>query len=365
MTQRSAGLTGIFCVIAVAVALFLPGASLPSAADSGQAVGAFINAHRAWMVGAWLTFPEMVFFLWFAVGLRDYLRRTGDRAENLNLLMVSGALATVAGGLIATTLQIVIGIVPLHDLGVRGMRALYVGWLASGVPVVFMPLTLMLFAAARSMHVHRSAPGWLVGTGYTAAAASVICPLGSSHERVADPKRTDRTLVRTIVRGLRIVIRHPLVAVPILANARRGFIHKDRAEVQRKPKTVKTAEPSPVRIRPVGMPISIVPAAAARVDPGTGIHIGMARVVVVVGMRIGIMRGAIIVRRPVNGAVGSGPRRRCVRRSRHGDRTSNWCSGMPSPEHRATAGSITRHLPLMSLCVYNHSRRRRHRERNS
>lgn len=175
MTERSAGWAGIFSLIAVAIALFLPGGSLPSAADSGQAVGAFIDAHHAaWMIGAWLTFPEMVFFLWFAIGLRSYLRRGGDRVESLNLLMLSGALATVAGGLIATTLQIVIGIVPAHDLGVQGVRALYVGWLASGVPVVFMPLALMLFAAARSMHVHRSAPGWLVGIGYVAAAGSVL-----------------------------------------------------------------------------------------------------------------------------------------------------------------------------------------------
>jgi hypothetical protein len=175
LSERSAGWAGIFCVIAVAIALFLPGPSLPSAADSGQAVGAFIDAHRAaWMTGAWLTFPEMAFFLWFTVGLRNRLRSGGARDDGLTLYMLTGALGTVAAGLVATSLQIVLGIVPLHDLGEQSTRALYVGWLASGVPVIFMPLALMLFAAAHSMRVNRSGPGWLVATGYAAAGASVL-----------------------------------------------------------------------------------------------------------------------------------------------------------------------------------------------
>jgi hypothetical protein len=175
LIERSAGWAGIFCVIAVAIALFLPGPALPSAADQGQVVGEFIDSHRvAWMAGAWLTFPEMAFFLWFTVGLRSYLRRNGDADDSLTLYMLGGALGTVAAGLVATTLQIVLGIVPIHDLTLPGTRALYVGWLASGVPVLFMPLALMLFAAAYGMHRCRSTPGWLAGLGYVTAAASVL-----------------------------------------------------------------------------------------------------------------------------------------------------------------------------------------------
>lgn len=175
MTDRSTGWAGILCVVAVAVALFLPGPSLPSAADSGKAIAAFIDVHKfAWMLGAWLTFPEMVFFLWFAVGLRNVLIRHGAGGGGLPIYMLGGAIATIAAGLIATTLQVVLGIVPSQELGLRETKTLYVGWLVSGVPVLFMPLAMMQFAATLAMQRYALAPAWLTGIGYAGAAVSAI-----------------------------------------------------------------------------------------------------------------------------------------------------------------------------------------------
>ena len=175
MSDRSAGWAGILCVIAVAIALFLPGPALPSAADSGTAIATFIADHNfAWMLGAWLTFPEMVFFLWFAVALRNVLIRNGAGGGGLPLYMLGGAIATIAAGLIATTLQVVLGIVPSQELGVIQTKTLYVGWLVSGVPVLFMPLAMMQFAATLGMQKYALAPSWLTGIGYAGAAVSAI-----------------------------------------------------------------------------------------------------------------------------------------------------------------------------------------------
>ncbi len=177
ISPAAAGWSGILCIVAVAIALFAPGFPLPSAADSGVSVNAFIEAHRAaWMLGAWLTFPELVFFLWFFVGLGAYLRPVPGWSEGLELYMLAGAIGTVAAGLIATTLQIVLGIVPFGDLGPGAVRALYVGWLASGVPVLFMPLAATLFVASEGLRSHPSAPPWLAGVGY---AATILCVLGT------------------------------------------------------------------------------------------------------------------------------------------------------------------------------------------
>ena len=177
VSQLSAGWAGILCIAAVAVALFVPGFPLPSAADSGDAVNAFLDAHRvAWMLGAWLTFPELAFFLWFMAGLAAYLRRASSRLDGLMLYMLAGAIGTVAAGLIATTLQIVLGVIPFADLGPAAVRALYVAWLASGVPVLFMPLAATLFAAAEGLRSDTSAPVWLAGSAY---ATMFLCVLGT------------------------------------------------------------------------------------------------------------------------------------------------------------------------------------------
>ena len=177
VSQLAAGWSGILCVIAVAIALFFPGLPLPSATDSGASIGAFLDAHRAaWMIGAWLTFPELVFFLWFIVGLRTYLLDASGRREGLMLYMIAGAVCTIAAGLIATTLQIVLGVIPVGELGSAAVRTLYVAWLASGVPVLFMPLAATLFAAAEGLRNHPTAPPWLSGLAY---AATLLCVLGT------------------------------------------------------------------------------------------------------------------------------------------------------------------------------------------
>lgn len=175
ISPRSAGWAGVLCIAVVAIALFVPGFPLPSAADSGAAVNAFLDAHRAaWMLGAWLTFLELLFFLWFTAGLYTYLRQSAGRSEGLMLFMLAGAISAVAAGLIATTLQIVLGVVPFADLGPAAVRALYVAWLVSGVPVLFMPLAAMLFAAAEGLRTNRSAPRWLAGFGYAAMLCCIL-----------------------------------------------------------------------------------------------------------------------------------------------------------------------------------------------
>src|SRR6516162_2967070 len=174
MSERSAGWSGILCIVVVAIALFLPGYPLPSATDSGRVVGAFLDAHRgAWLLGAWLTFPETVFFSWFVLGLRKYLGRAFSTNEGLMLYMLAGAFGAVAAGLVGTTLQILLGIVPASQLGPAPIKAFYVGWLAC-VPVVFMSLAAMLFAAAHGMRRRQLMNGWLAGIGYVAALLYVL-----------------------------------------------------------------------------------------------------------------------------------------------------------------------------------------------
>jgi hypothetical protein len=178
ISPRSAGWAGVLCVAAVAIALFVPGFPLPSAADSAAAVNTYLDAHRAaWMLGAWLTFPELVFFFWFIGGLYAYLRNGAGRSDGLLLFMLAGAVGAVAAGLIATTLQIVLGIVPFADLGPAAVKALYVAWLVSGVPVLFMPLAAMLFAAAEGLRTHPSTPLWLAGLGYAAMLCCILATL--------------------------------------------------------------------------------------------------------------------------------------------------------------------------------------------
>lgn len=177
ISHRSAGWGAILCVIVVAIALFVPGFPLPSATDSGASISAFLDAHRtAWELGAWLTFPELVLFLWFIIGLQMYLRQASSRNDGLMLYMLAGAVCTVAAGLVATTLQIVLGVIPSVELGPVAVRSLYVGWLASGVPVLFMPLAATLFAAAEGLRTHPLAPRWLTGLAYV---ATLLCVLGT------------------------------------------------------------------------------------------------------------------------------------------------------------------------------------------
>lgn len=177
VSPRSAGWAAILCIAVVAIALFVPGYPLPSAADSGASVSAFLDAHRsAWLLGAWLTFPELAFFLWFFIGLRAYLRKTADVDEGLMLYMLAGAISTVAAGLVATTLQIVLGVLPSAALGAVAVKTLYVGWLASGVPVLFMALAATLFPAAVALKSNPEAPASLAIFGY---AATVFCVLGT------------------------------------------------------------------------------------------------------------------------------------------------------------------------------------------
>jgi hypothetical protein len=174
VSERSAGWAGIFCVVAVAIAVFVRGYPLPSAADSGNAIAAFLTAHRlAWLVGGWLTFPEAVFFLWFFSGLLSRLRRLNVANDALRWFALSGAIGTVAAGLIATSLQIVLGVLPSGELGAVTIKALYVGWLASGVPVLFMPLAIAVGAVSLSL---RRLPSvrLLEWSGYCAVALSVL-----------------------------------------------------------------------------------------------------------------------------------------------------------------------------------------------
>lgn len=88
--------------------------------------------------------------------------------------MLAGAAGTVAAGLIATTLQIVLGLVPGKALGDTGMAALYAAWLASGVPVLFMPLAVMQFGGVEAMRRYTPIPGWLTAVGYAGVTASVL-----------------------------------------------------------------------------------------------------------------------------------------------------------------------------------------------
>jgi hypothetical protein len=176
--ERSAGWS-VICYIGVLVlATFLNNGMPPSDTRPGDAA-LIIDSHRnAMLLGAWLTFPASAFFLWFLVGLRDYLGKAGSgRQEGLATLALGAGIVMVAGSLWAAGLQIA-AVYPIPDVYMRnGLASIYAAFTFTQGGLGYAPVAVFLFACAHSMRRHASAPGWLSTLGYLAGCGASIATL--------------------------------------------------------------------------------------------------------------------------------------------------------------------------------------------
>jgi hypothetical protein len=174
--QRSAGWSGIVFIVLAIVGAILPGAP-PPGTETGQSLVAYLDAHRsAWLFGGWLVFPQTVFFVWFVVGLRNYLQGAPAGDDTLPLYALIGGILSAGVALIAGGIQIALGFVPAADLGPNVVKALYVVWLIAGTPLIFMPTTVLTFASGHCLRRQASAPKWLAAVSYVTA---IVCALAT------------------------------------------------------------------------------------------------------------------------------------------------------------------------------------------
>ena len=174
--ERSGGYSGIAFVVCLVLAAVLPGVPPDPAAPAGEIVSAF-QAHRVqWLLAMWLQFPAIAFFLWFAVGMRAYLRQARGQDEGLPTYGLAAAIAAGALALVAQGGLSAIAYSSGADVPPGALKAVYAfATLMNGA--VFFPLTAFVLAVAHSMRRHSSAPAWLAYFGYATAAAGAIYTL--------------------------------------------------------------------------------------------------------------------------------------------------------------------------------------------
>ncbi|MDP9018261.1 MAG: hypothetical protein M3N19_08065, partial [Candidatus Eremiobacteraeota bacterium] len=157
--ERSAGYAGIAFVIISAIGLFLYGIP-PLITWPASAIADFVIAHRGlWLFGAWLTLPESAFFFWFIVQLRAYLRTVPGLDDGLPSYMLMAGVAAGIMALMTAMLQATLGFRP-NDIGLPAVRLLFDTYTMSSV-FIFIPLTVMVFAASHSARRHGTFPHWL------------------------------------------------------------------------------------------------------------------------------------------------------------------------------------------------------------
>ncbi len=174
--ERSAGYAGIAFVVILVVAAVLPGIP-PASEESPATIGAYMAAHRtAWLLANWLMFPGAVFFLWFAVQLRAYLRLAPQVDDGLPTYALAGAIATVAIQLAWAGLAMALAFHPAAALGDNAIRMLYDLYNLVGA-LFIAPLVATIFAVSHSGRRHASLPGGLVAWGYLTALLMAITTL--------------------------------------------------------------------------------------------------------------------------------------------------------------------------------------------
>jgi hypothetical protein len=173
-TERSAGWSGLAFAAVIVAAVLVPGipplTTSPTAAD----VSAYVEAHRTGLgVAAWLAFPAMAFFLWFAAGLRSYLLSAPGLDDGLPAYMLLGAIGSAGLGWLTAVCQTVEASVPIGALGGGALLAIYQVGTFAGI-VICGPLAIFLIGASHSMRRHGSGPSWLVWLGYAAAGLNAL-----------------------------------------------------------------------------------------------------------------------------------------------------------------------------------------------
>lgn len=171
--ERSAGWAGIAFIVITIAAAFLPG--VPPAPDTPPAVvGAWLDAHHTmWMLGAWLIFPAVAFFLWWLVQLRAYLRLAPQTDDGLPTYMLAAGVAAAAIVTIIATVQIVLGMRPAAERSPQTIAVLFDTFNAFGA-MIFIPTAVMVFAGSHSGRRHGSLPNALAYFGYLATLGAAI-----------------------------------------------------------------------------------------------------------------------------------------------------------------------------------------------
>lgn len=173
-TERSAGWSGIAFALVIVAAVLVPGIPPLTTSPSGADVAAYVDAHRVGLgIAAWLAFPAMAFFLWFALGLRALLLAIPDADDGLPAYMLVGAIGSAALGWLTAVCQAVEASVPSAAFGAGAILALYQTGTFAGI-VICGPLAIFLLGAAHSMRRHGSGPAWLIWLGYAGAALNAL-----------------------------------------------------------------------------------------------------------------------------------------------------------------------------------------------
>ena len=170
--ERSAGYAGIAFVIISVVGLFVYGVP-PTVGTPAATLVDFVAQHRStWLLAAWLTLPESAFFLWFLVQLRSFLRMVPGLDDGLPTYMMIAGVAAAAMALLTAMLQATLGFRP-QDIGLGSVRVLFDTYTMASV-FLFVPLTVMVFAASHSGGRHGTLPAWVVGLGYLSALGAAM-----------------------------------------------------------------------------------------------------------------------------------------------------------------------------------------------
>jgi hypothetical protein len=175
--ERSAGWS-VLCYVGVLILATLLNGGLPSiGARASQAALILDSRHISLLLGAWLTFPAVAFFLWFLVGLRGYLTYAPGRQEGLPTLAMIAGVVMMALGLFAAALETAAAYVSPDMFTSNGLMGIYVAFVFTQGGLGYAPVAIFLFACAHSMRRHESAPQWLAWLGYLAAIGSGIATL--------------------------------------------------------------------------------------------------------------------------------------------------------------------------------------------
>lgn len=170
--ERSAGYAGIAFVGISTIGLFVYGVP-PLITMGASQVADFVVTHRGlWLLGSWLSLPESAFFLWFVVQLRAYLRLVPGLNDGLPTYMLVAGVGAGTIALITAMLQATLGFRP-QDIGLVAVRLLFDTYTMCSV-FIFIPLTIMVFAASHSARRHGTFPPWLVYLGYVAAMGAAV-----------------------------------------------------------------------------------------------------------------------------------------------------------------------------------------------
>ncbi|HEV3153621.1 MAG TPA: hypothetical protein VGZ02_07450 [Candidatus Baltobacteraceae bacterium] len=173
--QHSKGWAGLSFVVLLIVSIFAGGVPPPMNADPST-IGAYLSTHRQGLIaGGWLSFPIAAFFLWFAVGMAAFLRRTSARDDGLPTYALITSAFIAASALVASL--VVTALAYRTPLG-GGLTFIWALEALAAGPFLSMTIAIFVFAVAHSMRRHGSGAAWLVWLGYLTALGQAVLTLG-------------------------------------------------------------------------------------------------------------------------------------------------------------------------------------------